>query len=255
MLIFNLRYKQGEESAEAKIFPLSPEPQDKDLSLLANPSHTASPLHFPGTSILGSAPEHYPSRLEKEPRMVSLGMKHLRKAPGFSLGSLLSSPRLWASKNSQPGLLGLSGHCLSQPDDPSVLLLLAKTRPLGKNVPWSYALSRDTFTNYALLCLLLRPWLQSWSDSGTGGGSREMLVPHFTDSCVTCPQSWEPGRSHLMNLLPLSPPTLLMCPAEKGGETVSYLPVQEAVEYSHHKALGENTNIHESTSQGRPETL
>lgn len=57
-----------------------------------------------------------------------------------------------------------------------------------------------------------------------------------------------------MNPLPLSPPAPLMCPAEEGGETVSYLPVQEAVEYGHHEALGENTNIHEPTSKGPPET-
>lgn len=47
--------------------------------------------------------------------MVALGMKHLRKAPGFSLQSLLSSPRLWASRDSQPGLLGLGGTACHSP--------------------------------------------------------------------------------------------------------------------------------------------
>lgn len=236
MLIFNLRYKQGEESAEAKIFPLSPETQEKDPSLLANPCHTASPLHFPGTLILGSAPEHYPSRLEKEPRMVALGMKHLRKAPGFSLQSLLSSPRLWASRDSQPGLLGLGGtacHSLMTYRHCSCSL----RHVIGKECALELCSQQIRLHQlYSFFCFGLR--VQSWSNSGTGGGSQEVLVPYFTDIFVTCSQSSESGRSYRMNLLPLSSPTPAMCPAEKGQKTVSYLPIQEAVEYGHHEALG-----------------
>lgn len=37
--------------------------------------------------------------------------------------------------------------------------------------------------------------------------------------------------------LSVSPQQTPTCPSENGGRTVSYLPIQEAVEYSYHKAL------------------
>lgn len=70
------------------------------------------------------------------------------------------------------------------------------------------------------------------------GGFQEMLVPCNTGTYVNLSSvlgTWKiPSEESAPSL---SPPTPAFT-AEKGAKTVSYLPVQEAVEYGHHKALG-----------------